>query len=1200
MKTFVAIFLSCCSALTAWGQLDVPDALLTVGTTTVDSSGRPWVYAVWTPSQAQLLDGKTLSVALKPGLENGPGTFSPVATVRKETAVPVIQVFLQRGIQLGENQSALGDAVGELYRRANGVGDPSLAEKLSALLARSAIEAPTAETLHILAQGHPSVRMALGQAWAGPAPVATGQPFTLELRELSPAGVEVRVLGRLTLTAGQPDRLPAPGAPVQVPDLSPKGDLNIKLRWSTPDALRRASMLSSGVGLWRMSLADAQARGWDRTPPPLAALRRAATLITPQSIVPEEMLTAAEATDFENFKGLVFYSDDNNRYHKNEAGQNVDTALSEGSEWFYFATARDLLGREGSVSPGGYGIVCRTLPPRSPFRLKLENHWSPAPDSSEGTQGFLFSFESNTDTPRDTTHRYEIYRGYTNLNILQDPVLRERLTPLATVPHQGDALWLSHIDEAADVRDTRGKTFWFSVRAIHDSPCGPIKSPFSAPVFGSLRERTGPDAATGVVDISCPNAAVICQPTRYEAYVGRQDGRRHFRVECVRQNRGIASATFWMDILEGGVVTSTVDLSTHVFAETYDTVTQELDLPTSELGSSRILHCLTQTYGGTKGNTASCELEGIPASDQVMVMSFLTAALTDDELIPGQALSDVLLGPSQNVELLTLDAEDFGAIGRVPSQYNGQNLIIQSSQLGGAVSVWRKVGLSECREGRISWRFPGNPGSVSLRAFPVKRFDDSPCYHMTTAPGSQAIPPIKVKFPLTPRTEEWRLFRRVDEGPYTLIRHGLKSFNPAQPANEILAIDTALPAASATLCYYAQWVDRDGNGSALVRMEPCITLQPPSLPAPRLSPPEAAGTRADPIMRLTWSCPPVGIDRFRIFVKPLNNKPLPPSFGAAYTQRTAGGLPIIYSAIGASLSSLVTIAGGSITKTKSVPGFFETGKLGGNFPSAPPFTAEFHCEEGVDYEVRVSALGDPSLEGPSSVLHAFKWTYEAPAEDPSVPWPIRPLPPTGTFAGINALRLPLPVGPGEPEPASDDQTLWPYQNPDAVVVGVRIASMPSYGKVDHRRPKTAPGDPHVVYSPLSQSPAFGRSDPNLHVLIPLGEGKPELAEGFVLYRRQIASPLFPSAAGATIQVSPLVRQIAFKRAIDGPGIALSDPFFAVLYHRTPNPDEKDIIDLCLLDTQPAIWGARYEYTLVTFGKRGEPVRSINAGQVLID
>jgi len=41
----------------AFGQLDVPDTLLTVGTTTVDGFGRPWVYTVWTPSQPELLAG---------------------------------------------------------------------------------------------------------------------------------------------------------------------------------------------------------------------------------------------------------------------------------------------------------------------------------------------------------------------------------------------------------------------------------------------------------------------------------------------------------------------------------------------------------------------------------------------------------------------------------------------------------------------------------------------------------------------------------------------------------------------------------------------------------------------------------------------------------------------------------------------------------------------------------------------------------------------------------------------------------------------------------------------------------------------------------------------------------------------------------------------------------------------------------------
>jgi hypothetical protein len=1200
MKTLVAFIIASSLAWSAWGQLDVPDTLLTVGTTTTDASGRPWVYAVWTPSQPELLAGKRLGVAMKAGAEGGPGLFAPTLPVSPGTEVAVLQVFLQRASQLGENLSSLSDAVTQLYQRSNGAGDPSLAEKLSALLQQATVDAPLDQNLRFLAQGHPSLRMALGLGWAGPTPVALGEVFTLELRELDAAGEVVRVLGRLTLTAGQPDPLPAPGAPVQVPDLTPKGDLNIKLRWSTPDPLRRQSLLSAGVVLWRVPLELAVTRGWDNTPPTLNDLQGAAQLITPQSIIPEQMLTAAEAIDFVTLKDLVFYSDDGNRYRMNAEGVNVDDPLVEGSEWFYFATARDLLGRDGAVSPGGRGIVCRTLPPKSPFRLKLENHWQPAPNSSEGTQGFLFSFESNTDTDRDTTQRYEIYRGSDNLPVLQDPALREGLVPLATVAHAGDAVWLSYVDDAADVKDTRGKTFWFSVRAIHDSPCGPIKSPFSAPVFGSLRERTGPDATSGVVDRSCPNAAVICQPQRFEPYAGPQDGRRHFRVECTRQNRGIASATFWMEVISRGVVVSTINFPTHVFAETYDTVVQEIDLPIAQLGDTQLFYCVTQTYGGTRGNTASCAPQLTPPGDVSLTLSFLTAALTDAELVPGEPLSDVLLGPPVGVQILSLDPEDFTAQGVASVQLDGQTLLIQATSIGGIAAIWRTVGFSQCRQGVIGWRFPGNPGNVSVRAFPVLRFDDSPCEHLTTAPGSQEIPPLQIRFPLKPRTEEWRLFRRVDDGPYTLIRHGLKSFNPSVPSSEVVALDTGLPMTRATVCYYAQLVDRDGNGSALVRLEPCVPIQPVSLPAPRLSPPESAGTREDPIMRLTWSCPPVGVDRFRVFVKPLNNKPLPPKFGADFTRVTAGGIPIIYSPVGSAFKPVQTLAAGSIAKVASSPEFFETGRLGGNFPSAPPFTVDFHCEEGVTYEVRVSALGVPKLEGPSSATHSFTWTFEEPAPEPVVPWPARPLPPSGSFPGVEAVRLATPIPPGGPSPDTTDQTLWPYDTPDAVVVGVRVATLASTDRRDYRRPRGAQGDPHVVYNPRQGSAGAEQANPNLHVYAPMGNGKPELAEGFVLYRRQVPSPLFPQAQGDTVQVSPLVRQIAFKPAIDGPGIALSDPFFAVRFRFSPKSEIEDTFELCLLDTQPVVMGARYEYTLVTFSPRGELLHSVNAGQLLIE
>ncbi|MBM3844910.1 MAG: hypothetical protein FJ405_01320 [Verrucomicrobia bacterium] len=57
MKTFVTFVLACGMVWSAFGQLDVPDTLLTVGTTTVDGFGRPWVYTVWTPSQPELLAG---------------------------------------------------------------------------------------------------------------------------------------------------------------------------------------------------------------------------------------------------------------------------------------------------------------------------------------------------------------------------------------------------------------------------------------------------------------------------------------------------------------------------------------------------------------------------------------------------------------------------------------------------------------------------------------------------------------------------------------------------------------------------------------------------------------------------------------------------------------------------------------------------------------------------------------------------------------------------------------------------------------------------------------------------------------------------------------------------------------------------------------------------------------------------------------
>jgi hypothetical protein len=70
------------------------------------------------------------------------------------------------------------------------------------------------------------------------------------------------VIGRLTLNVNQPLALPAPPAPIHLPDLAPTGHLNAKLRWDDNEALRRATPFTFGYDLYRMNRAFADARGY--------------------------------------------------------------------------------------------------------------------------------------------------------------------------------------------------------------------------------------------------------------------------------------------------------------------------------------------------------------------------------------------------------------------------------------------------------------------------------------------------------------------------------------------------------------------------------------------------------------------------------------------------------------------------------------------------------------------------------------------------------------------------------------------------------------------------------------------------------------------------------------------------------------------------------------------------------------------------
>ena len=61
-----------------------------------------------------------------------------------------------------------------------------------------------------------------------------------------------------------------------------------------------------------------------------------------------------------------FFSDNNGRL---SGGQ----PFIDGTNFYYFITARDILGRDGLASPGGLATACRRIPPQAPTQFKVQN-----------------------------------------------------------------------------------------------------------------------------------------------------------------------------------------------------------------------------------------------------------------------------------------------------------------------------------------------------------------------------------------------------------------------------------------------------------------------------------------------------------------------------------------------------------------------------------------------------------------------------------------------------------------------------------------------------------------------------------------------------------------------------------------------------------------------------------------------------------
>lgn len=401
---------------------------------------------------------------------------------------------------------------------------------------------------------------------------------------------------------------------------------------------------------------------------------------------------------------------------------------------------------------------------------------------------------------------------------------------------------------------------------------------------------------------------------------------------------------------------------------------------------------------------------------------------------------------------------------------------------------------------------------------------------------------LDVQVDLTPGTREWRLYRRVDDGPLTLWKQG---HTDAAQTSQIKVTDQDLPANAATICYFAQLLDENGNGSPMSQLGDCVEIAQPTA-RPVLAELVPGGTTNAPTLTVRWFCPPAGVERFELLLA--LDRGLPPT-----------ELNDLLSENQNQPGNFFGIGNPEKPKTHDF-GSYLTPRPGPGFGPGPQFSVTFPVSRRSKYHVQIRSLPRGGGERRLSNARSVSWSEPGVAgqSGPDVPWPARELPEiVGTaFNGqLKAEALPGDFYPG---------------------VGIHIGTVPVAdtvaGTVDGKLVTHLKGAKNPLNYVFQDDPGNGQKEP----LLPI-----------VLYRYQVANAVFPSVSGDLIQVSPWMDRIITRSVPlgqSGNQTRIVDPFVRITPPSTiPDNNPK----LYLLDTQPVVREASYAYLLVRFDRSGE-------------
>ncbi len=1153
--------------LVAAGQTLLDRSAFTVGATHRDPAGQDWAYIAWQSNDPASLASSVFALYAKTGDADSTASYTRRAVVRRQTDPQAISALLDRSVKLGFTLAELDDSVNALFREALPPGNSfTLGQKLSTIFRT----APPDKFQTLLGVGrlHAGFNMALGLGAADP--INAGATMTYELREFDAlSDRDLGVLGRVTVTAGVNTPLPAPGRAWEVRDhpvnddstFTSRTNLVIPLRWSTPDALRRTGLAHYGFNVWRMDETYALTNGFDAASPTAAQLRALASQPSPpvRRVNRAAILSGTAFTDLtvdpSLRDGLGNFIDDHTILFTDDNGRQLDgtNAFADGDTFYYFITGRDILGNDGAVSPPALARACEIIPPAAPGDVKVDVDYQFDIPTNTGTQSLKVSWASAPNTGRQKTVRYHVYRWSTTDELARQGRRPDSTYRIAVIDHVTGQARHEFIDNPPDptamvndmgvpleggdddgdpLTDSGRKNFtwYYTVRAEDDFTCHNF-SPHSIAAYGTLRERTGPEAPTGQILARCLSPVVNFVSRTDELYPEgeAQPQLDHFIFECQRLDESIA----WAEFAFFPDNTSTACLNMDPVRVLFPAkekpapgggITHFADAEVTTLYNWRFITTLAPAY-------AACRVATIDGRE--------TAWL--------------------RVNIPSLSLPDAGHRLRLLFSANVQDLGYQ----------------------------PNCPVVI------------------TRPPGRADVLGVRLDFALTRGTREWRLHRQCDSGPLTLIKSGLATFNAVNAAaNQFKIEDKDLPFGVSEICYWAETVDRHGNSSNLQRLG-CVTANRP--PAPVLAPVFGTGTDAEPAMVVRFFCPPQGVDHFEILLSDV-----PATLPALKNIRVGVSImPTVAKAASSSPFVLNAIFGGTVAESFKVSQTVVTGPVGtgdGSIGPGPLFSVTIpKINPRVKQKLVVRAVTRFGLMSARSNGQAFDWRLPsplpAPAEDPCLPWPARNLPEvvdrTVVEPRIEALRCTPGMMPqaGGATLAADLAKRFP--------LAIRVGAMTNndeilgghYPEGDFDPPN--PVTPAAIMEAQEEIRGGGgvqRGFNNFVFSVPESTGSAKRVSLFpvVVYRTQVANPDFPEVSGDLVQVTPLIDRVAEK--FSGGNYILKDPYF--LAALVP-PATRDASELLLLDTQPALRGAAYQYYLVRFRVDGEIDRVIRTNTVTV-